>query len=271
MQPLHKKVAGALELIKEHQEQQPVVMSSFGKDSMVLLDLARRALGTFPVVFYREPFFPEKYRFANAVIDMWGLTVYDYPTLGTKVLKVGDQYEVANFMQVGKEPSTYLWIPTGVVPPQTGKPFLCGLLDLVQKPTGTFAFPWKTLLIGHKSADVDPLHGPLKLKAQVIEGSPKLVFPLEAFTDEDIWDYTVAAKLPIHATRYNEADNWAEHEDKTYNQDYFPTCMACLDKDGPDTVYCPKLAQEVKMCKDEALYDTAAFPQCVDGAVKGGK
>ena len=38
----------------------PAIMSSFGKDSMVMLHLIRSLKRDLPVVFYREPFMPKK-------------------------------------------------------------------------------------------------------------------------------------------------------------------------------------------------------------------
>jgi len=46
----------------------PVILCSFGKDSMVMLYLIRKIKKDIPVLFFKEPFFPKKYSFANEVI-----------------------------------------------------------------------------------------------------------------------------------------------------------------------------------------------------------
>jgi hypothetical protein len=239
------------------------LLSSFGKDSMVMLHLARAAGLDLPVVFFKEPFFPEKYAFANQVILAWGLVVYDYPPFQVSLTKKAGQFEVLNFHQVGPTTADYLWLPTGIVPPEAGEPFLCGLRDLLAKPTGTFQFPWTTLFIGHKSSDVDPMYGEVPLKAAVVPGKVKVVFPLKDFTDEDVWAYTLEQGLPIHRSRYNEADGWKEFPSKRTNPDYFPTCMNCLDRDQPEEVDCP-LWGKAQNVSSQVDYQEVVMPNYVE-------
>ncbi len=234
------KVADAIELIR-YTADNSVVMSSFGKDSMVLLDLVKRAGFKLPVLFFKEPFFPEKYAYANKVILQEGYAVYDYAPSKTGVLKKNGNTEIANFYQIGEE---FLFLPTGVIEPLPNHPFLCGFRDLLSKPTGSFKFPWKTMYVGHKSSDVDPLQGPVPLSTSVLRvGIGKLVFPLRYFTDEDIWAYHKERNIPAHDTRYRDGK---ELEDKTFNPDYFPACTRCLDRDREDEVMCPLLRRKVK-------------------------
>lgn len=242
---LSEKVEQATSVIRSWASQgDTVVLSSFGKDSMVLLDLVKKADLNLPILFMREPFFPEKYEFANEQILKNGYTVYDYRPLGTGLVYnpnpkgPHDKFEVANMYQVGT-PDQYLYLPTGVSAPEEGKPFLCGLYDLLNKPVGTFKFPWNVVLIGHKSSDSDPFLGELPLKDFVATTPPVVtVFPILEFTDEDIWAYHEQQGLPVHSTRYADGE---ELEDKSKNPDYFPACMECVDPSAPHTVYCPRV------------------------------
>lgn len=215
----------------------PAIMCSFGKDSMVLLHLIRSKGITLPVIFHKEPFYPEKYEFANKVIKDWGLTVYDYPPLDTAVFKKNGHIEILNYYQAGAKS---VILPTGIIEPDYTKKYLCGLTDLLQKPLGNYTYQWDVVFIGHKSSDVDPLQGavPLHLDLKVNLGSVDLAFPLRDWTDDDIWDYTEKNDVPCQTNRYI---NREEIEDKTYNSDYFPVCTRCLDKDNPMQVDCPKL------------------------------
>lgn len=55
----------------------PVLLWSGGKDSMVLLHLLTQIMRTrIPCVLYREPWWPEKYAFHDALAVEWGLTVH---------------------------------------------------------------------------------------------------------------------------------------------------------------------------------------------------
>lgn len=215
----------------------PAIMCSFGKDSMVMLHLIRSMGYELPVIFHREPFFPEKYEFANKIIQEWGLTVYDYPPIDTAVFKKNGFVEIINYYQARKKT---IMLPTGIIEPDYTKKYLCGLTDLLQKPLGNYTYKWDVVFIGHKSSDVDPLQGSVKLHLdlKINAGSVDLAFPLRNWTDDDIWDYMEKNNVPYQENRYKERK---ELTDKTYNPDYFPTCTRCLDKDNPSQVECPKL------------------------------
>lgn len=260
---LKDKVSKAIELIKREKSKHSIVMSSFGKDSMVLLDLVRQAGVKLPILFFKEPFFPEKYKFANEIILENNYTVYDYPPLSTAITKSNDHIEIANFYQVGTV-REHIFLPTGIHPPKTGEAFLCGLYDLLDKPTGTFKFPWDTVFIGHKSSDVDPLLGSVKLKTDAIDTGPvRLVLPLKNFTDEDIWAYHLKFNVPIHHERYNKEDGYKEHKDKTFNPDYFPACTLCIDKDETQTVFCPKSRRQIQNISALVNYQSIKLPDYI--------
>lgn len=260
---LEKKIKTAIELIKEQVSEHSITMSSFGKDSMVLLDLISKAEQKLPILFFREPFFPEKYEFANKIILERGYSVYDYAPLRTAVIKKNGQVEIANFYQVGTE-DEYMFLPTGITKPIEGKPFLCGLFDLLNKPTGTYNFPWDTVFIGHKSSDIDPMMGSVDLESDVVDTGPvKLVLPLKDFTDKDIWEYHQRFNLSIHESRYNRAASWKEFEDKSSNPDYFPACMLCIDKDEKNRVLCPKTGKMADNISHLADYVTIDRPKYI--------
>jgi hypothetical protein len=260
---MEAKIDHALNLIQDAiltKCNNPIVASSFGKDSMVLLDLVRRAGFKLPILFFREPFFPKKYMFANYVIHLNDYVVYDFPPEFTGLVKRNGTMEVINIHKInGKE----IYLPTGIKPPLNGEPFLCALRDLYNKPTGTYNAPWDLLLIGHKSSDIDPVLGPVPLKSDVVAGNPTYVFPLRAFADEDIWNYHQEFNLPINTKRYDADNNWKEFQDTTYNPDYFPACTACMDPDNEPRVFCPLLGEEIDNVASTLRYGEAIPPQYV--------
>lgn len=241
---LAEKVQAAILLIAQFDDK-PIVLSSFGKDSIVLLDLIKKSGKRYPILFFKEPFFPKKYEFANDVIHKEDYTVYDYPPLDNAITQRGYSFEIINYHQVSSNPVRTLYLPTGIVSPDLTKPYLCGLEDIFNKPKCSgFDFPWKTLFIGHKSSDVDPILGGVQLKVDsFVDGEITYVFPLRYFTDEDIWNYTIREDLRINEKRYNRNDNWKEFKDYTYNPDYFPACITCMNRDSGNTVFCPKLGK----------------------------
>lgn len=263
---LQEKVARAAELVRHciATYKRPVISSSFGKDSMVLLSIIESVVKGLPVLFYREPFCPEKYSFANKVIAQRGYVVYDYPPSATAVIAANGNLEIVNAYQVG--PKSFIHLPTGIAPPVEGQPPLCGYSDIYDKPTGSYVYPWDLVFIGHKSSDSDPIHGaiPLNRDVQTNVGAPDAAFPLRYFTDDDIWRYTEANDLPIHTERYDPENGYQERPDTTANPDYFPACVACMDPAGADTVYCPKLHCEINHRRGQIRYaDPKALPSYI--------
>jgi hypothetical protein len=237
----------------------PVLMCSFGKDSMVLLHLMRDLQFKIPVIFHREPFMPAKYQFANQIINRWNLTVYDYPAARTTFCKRQGKMEVLNEYQIGAETCM---VPTGIMDPEPGQEYLCALKDLLYKPLGTFNYPWDLCFIGHKSSDVDPLHGKLEFEIDVKRNlnSAHFAFPLRKWSDKDIWDYIEEYGVPYHQSRYEKVGNtWMEKLDRTYNPDYFPACTACIDRDQPATVHCPKLGRNINNLSSRIAYQEPQF------------
>lgn len=244
---LDDKISAAQQLITKciSQHRAPVVMSSFGKDSMVMLELIKRLGLKLPIVFHREPFFPDKYEFSNKIIADNNYVVYDYPPILTAVQERNGFVEIMNFHQVR---SQVVCLPTGIYAPAEGEPYLCGLVDLYEKPLGTFGFPWDVAFVAHKSSDVDPILGSIPLVVDVKHNpeSCDYAFPLRWFTDQDVWACHELFGIPVNVKRYDPQQGYTERHDKTWNNDWFPACTLCLRKSSPSSVYCPKLGTEIE-------------------------
>lgn len=222
--------------------QRPAVLCSFGKDSMVLLNLVREAGYNWPVVFFREPFMAQKYDFAHQVAKDWGLEVHDYPARFRSVLARNGGVEVIGHYPFGRGE---ILLPTGLYEPTEGfgAEWLCAKDDVLARATGDFKVPWDCMVVGHKSSDHDPLQGDLKLHLDYKQtpGCPTLAFVIRNWTDADVWEYTETHGVPVHTTRYNKADGWKEHADRALNPDWFPACSRCINKQEGEYVYCPKI------------------------------
>lgn len=244
------------EQIQSHKN--PIVMSSFGKDSMVLLDLIKRCGYKLPILFHKEPFEPKKYMFSNRIILEEDYTVYDYPPMRTGIVKNGEAMEIANFYQLG---NSYSYLPTGIRENEKG---LCGLLDLYSKPLSLFNYPWDLVFLGHKSTDIDPIFGPVPVNQNVIHSDIcDFILPLAAFTDTDIWSYIEAFDVPYNDKRYDKNNGYKEFQDITYNPDYFHACINCIDRDKPDVVYCPKVNKSIPNISKYLDYPEITLPSYV--------
>lgn len=206
----------------------PAFLCSFGKDSMVLLHILEQHR-RLPIVFFKHPFHHHKYRFANSVIENMGLQVYDYAPAYVEAHENGDNIGFLSHYQAGNKT---LMVGCGINKDPGG---ICALENIYLRPNGSFSFPWDLVFVGHKSSDVDPIVGPVPLNSDFVNGVnfPSIAYPIRYFTDEDIWTYTNENGVPVHTERY--IDN-----DVSANPDYVTACTACMSRNGPASVPCPK-------------------------------
>ena len=263
MPRLDDLIAQSKALLQEALEQStnPALMCSFGKDSMVLLHLMRSMGLDLPVIFHRDPWFAHKYTFADRMIREWNLTVWDWQPVYTSLWHGKGIIAFTNHYQIGTTPdgeNVTCAVPKNILPPEHGKPFLCGLADLIHRPTGRFDYPWDMVFIGHKSTDQDQIAGrvPLHTDLHRTEHGPAAAFPLRYWTDDDIWDYTERFAVPVQTDRYYRDDlGWDELRDKTANSDYWQACIACIDRRNGPVVDCPKLGRQVRNVSDVVRHE----------------
>jgi hypothetical protein len=225
----------------------PVLYCSFGKDSCVLLHLLLSHNIRIPVIYHRDPFFPRKNAFADSVINLYNLEVWDYPPARVSLCHGKDMIALVNEYQSGPHSSVSvlknaLEFKDGDNPDEFG----CGL-SFLMRPCGIFNYPWNAALVAHKDCDEDQIFGVVPLKSRVVfrDEGPDYVFPLKDWTHDDVWDYTEQYKVPFQADRYNIALR-KEWPDKTFNSDWYPFCLRCVDKRIlGQTVFCPKLKKEL--------------------------
>jgi len=228
---------------------QPVVMSSFGKDSMAMLFVIFRIMGKkIPVIYHGVPWKPWKNDFAQSIIKLWQLECYDYLPLMSGIKVKPERLEIVNRYQMGKEA---IDIPVNVLPPNE-KWFIapavpavqCGL-KMLARPKGGIFWQWNLCLIGHKDCDVDQFDGPVPLKSDLVEmeGMPALGFPLKEWSDEELWDFIEQRRVPVqYGTRYIERK---EIDCKDFSNDWIEACTACIDPRNPDKVFCPLVEREI--------------------------
>jgi hypothetical protein len=223
---------------------QPVVMSSFGKDSMTMLFIIFRLMKKkIPVVYHAVPWSPWKNDFAWSIIKSWQLEVYDFPPVLSGIKFKPDRLEILNRYQLGKDWEHGIDIPVNILPPNGN--FECGLKMLARPKGALIQFPWNLILIGHKSCDVDQFDGHVPLKSDLVEldEMPAAAFPLRDWSDEELWEFIESRRIPVqYGTRYIERK---EIESKTFNNDYVEACVRCVDPREPEKVFCPLVNHEI--------------------------
>lgn len=228
------------------------IATSFGKDSMVLLHLVavhclEEGIPMPDCVCFKEPFEASKYRWGQDMAERMGLTVYDWRPSATAMQQEGTEFEVQNYYRFG--PRGIMTCPTGIVPPQAGRPFRCAMEDFLNKPKAPpLDVPWTHWIIGHKGTDSDPIYGGdagTRVEWRIVPGVGEFLFPLRDWTDADIWAFSAAEGVPQNAMRYK--DGKQDMDDLRWNPDFFHACTACLDRrpEAPRFVPCPRRAGAV--------------------------
>ena len=240
----------------------PCVLWSGGKDSMVLLHLVRAFRKDIDVVCWREPWMPEKQEFANRIIKLWNLTVWDWHPQRVSFCKGNDRVDILNWYNWGASP---VMLARGTERPVEGKPWLCARDTFLARPLQSFVPPWDLGFHGHRSSDVDLCSGSIPLEVDMMNtpGTIPTVFPLRHWSDDDIFEYTEEQKLPIDLHRYRKVGaKWEVLPYQEKNPDFYPTCVKCLDEDEGEFVQCPKLNAQINNISNFVKWEKPRMAYC---------
>ena len=260
----HHLINKTINRIKEWNKRWPrsVVLWSGGKDSTALLHLIRYGAEIdIPVVQYRQPKFRERYAYSDRLIKEWDLEVYEYPPMKVSLTDGPDvntgevRFDMLHYFQWGKN---CVVLSLGTEKPKDGEKFLCGVTDFLQRPTGTFNWPWGAVFIGTKYDDTDLIKGhvPLAQDIRIVDGSPVSLYPMRDWTDDDIFEYLEESGVEPDPTRYiKKDDKWYNNPDKSLNADFYPTCFNCVNRHLGRHVHCPKLNATITNISEMAPYE----------------
>lgn len=247
------KISKALQKAKR-----PAVLWSGGKDSTVLLHLARSIRKDIEVIHWKLPFLPQKYAHHHFVQEALGIIVHDWTPSRISLTHGNDRIDVCETYQVG---SGDISVMRGTEPFEEGKPWVCGL-EWLNRPTGTVNANFDVLLCGHKSSDLDPLSGvvPLNVDMKRLGSHTEMWFPIREWTDSDVAKYLHQNKVSFDTNRYDDAV--VSKKDKHLNSDYVHACMRCVDKRERPFVRCPKLDADVENISKFVLHEQPSHDYC---------
>ena len=219
----------------------PVLLCSFGKDSMAMLYLVRQVNKNIPIIFFKEPFMQKKYAFAYKVIQDLDLTVYDFPPTWRdfQFREQNGSGFINPYTTEAQKMEVYygydtcggnLILPKGIRP--TTNPTLCIFRDFLNGQTCKTLYKWDITFIGHKNSDTDDMLDDISLSNRMrYVGETALYYPLYEWTDDDVWEYIKMNNIPYNVERY-------DNKNISYDNDYYECCYNCLDPDQPVRVDC---------------------------------
>lgn len=236
----------------------PIILCSFGKDSMVMMDLVHSIRKDVPVIFWREPFHQSKFEWPQQVSAELGLTVYDYPPFATDYYQNGEYLEIFNFYTLG---NASINLYTGCIPSEDDDS-ICALKMLTRPKCIGYEFQWDCVFHGHKQTDPIYVDAPQKLTRVKHFGNGILTLPIVNWTDEEIWYYIDKFNVPYNKDRY--VDGKSEK-----NADHYKTCFKCLDSRNEDTkIHCPKRGVDVAWCGKSSI-DHASTKDGILASISG--
>jgi 3'-phosphoadenosine 5'-phosphosulfate sulfotransferase (PAPS reductase)/FAD synthetase len=224
----------------------PAVACSFGKDSMVMLAIARRIKPDVAVIYFPGLPHPTKHLFAEHVAKAWNLNLYaPYPRARDAISKDG-HVELIEIHEPA--PQRFMYFPIEAAKDyEPDASAHCGLAFLNEEPVAAIADDFDAVFIGHRNDDQDPTHGNLPLKDYVVDaGDFRYIYPLRDWTENDVWAASRLLGIPQNEARYRDHALEA-------NNDYHELCTRCfLGGPGRTSVICPKTGEATPAAFEEA-------------------
>ena len=236
----------------------PAVLWSGGKDSTVMLDLARKIRPDIEVIHFKLPFLSHKYAFHHCVQENLRLTVHDWVPFSVALTHGNNRIDVCETYSLGEGA---LKVMRGTEPLEAGMPWVCGK-EWLNRPKAHVVSDFDVLLCGHKSSDEDPLTGsvPLEVDKKVLGPNTEMWFPLRHWTDQDISSYIKTNGVAFDTNRYDK--NVVSKPDKHMNSDYVHACFNCVDKRLVKFVDCPKFGIQVENLHEHVLHEQPVAEYC---------
>lgn len=240
-----ERIDEALDLIASEvlHAEKPIALSSFGKDSLVLLDLCLSVRPMPVLMFAQEPHrFPDKYKHAYGIIEYFKLEAFTLPPRAVAHVQDGDYFDI--FHTFGGDTTGPLVMAMGCKPMKAERseadPFVCAVDMMLQPMAEHVNYPWDVTFHGHKQTDDVKLARKTTIVTPAVDsGSTRLVLPLWNWTDDEVRSYVKMRNLPYDAERYDQ-------HNEAVNPDVFDTCFACLDtRKRGEKVFCPILQSEI--------------------------
>jgi len=236
----------------------PAVLWSGGKDSTVLLDIARNIRPEIEVIHFKLPFLPQKYKHHHFAQEVLGMTVHDWVPESVALTHGNGRIDVCEKYSIGDGD---IRVMRGTEPFEDGKPWVCGM-DWLNRPKAKVISNFDVLLCGHKSSDEDPLTGqvPLQVDKKMLGPTTAMWFPLRDWTDKDIANYIIDNDIGYDQNGYSL--DIVSRKDKHLNSDYIHSCFRCVDKREGKFVHCPKLGIDVENLHEHVLHEQPIVPYC---------
>lgn len=205
----------------------PAVLMSFGKDSMLLLQLVREVAPETPCIWFHQGQTGEQDRFAKRIILEWDLEVWSWLASDVYLIPSSEGLTLIREQSFGHNRFPVL------MDVEDGQGCV---FDFPKERTPVLYPHFDALFIGYKDSDYHSVLGSGFCPADGWElGRAKVYAPLRAMRDGEVWDAIRELSVPYDEERY---DNHASDPDSLH------ACTRCLQA-GEGEVWCPKEEKDI--------------------------
>lgn len=211
---------------------QPAVLTSFGKDSLLLMALAREVRKDVAALWLRNG---TDESFAKEMIRYWNLTVFCWAPADVYLLTNGAEHVLVGEYSFGPDRLPLLTdIAEGTD---------C-VFNAQQQRTPELSLPFDVILWGVKDSDSHWIKGDGKFKEDgFMLGRAQVFAPIRHMTDDQVRANMSELKIPYRLVR-----------------DEVPMCTACMTA-NTHKVFCPEVGRVIDRHQWEAEKSLAAFRQ----------
>ena len=210
----------------------PIVAWSGGRDSMLLLNLARQVKPDIPVLWLKHNVSKSWRHWCESIIMEWDLTVFSYPASDTYVVPNGNGLTLIDEYSFGPDMMPVLTdVSAGVD---------CAV-KASHATVASFAYPWTETLTGYRDTDYHTVLDRHYFPPDGTQfGNTRLYAPIRQLTDDDV------ARLGAHLPQ-------------PPSDDTLPLCTNCLQ--GRGSVWCPDAGTYINSINWSPAESLAAFRQ----------
>lgn len=237
------RVSEALDLVERalSDVSKPVLLCSFGKDSLCVLALIEILGLDLEIAYFELDAIPATHKFARQQIARLDRTITilrphsTFAAAGAGGVDLGYNFKLANgdtFSIVG---ATFI---------EDGSAPTCGLQRSLVKSGCHAPYEWDAVLTGRRSADVDPTLGSLWVESAMVtlEHGTKLTMPICHWSDEDIAHFLrITNKFAPDWDRYEVTQGKLTNKaNSSSNPDIANVCIRCIVR-RDSAITCPLL------------------------------
>jgi hypothetical protein len=221
--------------------ERPVVLSSFGKDSLCLLALIESLRVRVEVAYFELGAVKKAHRFAQRHISGMDFATTLLRPHKTLIVAGAAGADVAyEFFLVSGDA---FQIVGATFDPSPSARLTCGLTVGLVKEGRHDPYGWDAIISGRRSSDVDPTVGSLKFDSEVavLENGTRIAMPLLDWADEDVAYFLSRhpSWSPDSKRYFSENGRYRSWQDETVNPDWAPICVRCHSAHSGDVIICP--------------------------------